>query len=147
MAMAISALAVGPVRCQEPAAAASPSPAPSPAAEQKGFRALTTDDEDGRFDVSELIFSRAALRFLPVPIVITEPAVGYGGGLGAVFFHQLPDRSSGQLVTPSVSIGAGFYTSDRSWGGGLGHFHSWKGDLWRAQGFVGKAGLNLSSAG
>ena len=117
--------------------------APAPG---QSLRDLMTDDEDGRFDVSELLFARP-LSFLPIPIVITEPALGYGGGLVPVFFHEPPDRSSGQLVTPSVSVLAGFLTSDGSQGGGGGHFHSWKSDTWRALGFAGRASLELESAG
>ena len=134
--------AAGGARGQEPAP-----PEATPAAEKKSLRDLLTDDEDGRLDASELIFSRAKVRFLPVPIVVTEPAVGYGGGLGAIFFHQLPDLSTGQLVTPSVSVVAGLGTSDGSKAGGVGHFHSWRQDTWRALGFAGRASLDLASTG
>ena len=112
----------------------------------QSLRDLVTDDEDGRFDVSELLFARP-LSFLPIPILITEPALGYGGGLVPVFFHEPPDKSSGQLITPSVSAVAAFVTSDGSQGGGGGHFHSWKSDTWRAMGFAGRASLELESAG
>lgn len=122
-------------------AAADPAPA------KKSFRDLVTDDEDGRFDVSEMLFAPTRFSFLPVPILITEPAVGYGFGLAPVWFHQRPDRSSGQLVPPSVSVLAGFATSDGSRGGGGGHFHSWKHDTWRLLGFAGHVSLDLESAG
>ena len=117
------------------------------AAPGQSLRDLLRDDEDGRFDVSELLFSRLTLGFLPIPIVITEPAVGYGGGLAAVWFHQMPDRTSRQLVPPSVSVGAGLLTSDGSWAGAGGHFHSWNKDTWRLLGFGGRASLDLESAG
>lgn len=117
-----------------------------PAPAKKGFRDLVTDDEDGRLDVSEMLFY-SRYSFLPVPILITEPAVGYGGGLAAVWFHERPDRSGGQLVPPSVSVLAGFATSDGSRGGGGGHFHSWKHDTWRFLGFAGRTSLDLESAG
>jgi hypothetical protein len=64
-----------------------------------------------------------------------------------VWFHQRPDQSSGQLVPPSVSVLAGFATSDGSRGGGGGHFHSWKQDTWRLLGFAGRISLELESAG
>ena len=120
--------------------------AEDPAPAKKSFRDLVTDDEDGRFDVSEMLFS-SPFSFLPIPILITEPAVGYGVGLAPVWFHQKPDLSSGQLVPPSVSVLAGFTTSDGSRGGGGGHFHSWKHDTWRLLGFAGRASLDLESAG
>jgi hypothetical protein len=113
---------------------------------KKSFRDLVTDDEDGRFDVSEMLFF-SPYSFLPIPILITEPAVGYGAGLAPVWFHQKPDPSTGQLVPPSVSLLAGFGTNDGSRGGGGGHFHSWKQDTWRLRGFAGRVSLDLESAG
>ena len=43
-------------------------------------------DTDGWFDMSDWVLNNAA-GFMPVPIVITEPAVGEGLGLAALFFH------------------------------------------------------------
>ena len=40
-------------------------------------RGIFTDPEDGAFDASEWLLDRRGL--LPVPIIITEPAIGYGG--------------------------------------------------------------------
>ncbi len=138
LAFAACLLLAAPALGQATAEAASEPP-------KKSFRDLLTDDEDGRFDVSEWVLSRG--RFLPIPILITEPAVGYGGGLAPVWFHKPPDRSGGQLVLPSVSVLAGFLTSDGSQGGGGGHFHSWKRDTWRFLGFAGRASFDLESAG
>jgi len=44
------------------------------------------DPIDGWFDASDWVLNNA-VGFMPVPIVITEPAVGEGLGLAAVFFH------------------------------------------------------------
>ena len=60
-------------------------PQTTPAAQATGWRALVTDPEDGRFDMSNWLLRNKG--FLPVPMIITEPAVGYGGGLGVIFFH------------------------------------------------------------
>jgi len=38
------------------------------------------DPADGQFDLSAIL--EHPHGFLPVPIVVTEPAVGYGGGVG-----------------------------------------------------------------
>ena len=43
-----------------------------------------TDPEDGQLDMSDFLLKHKGA--LPVPIVITEPAVGYGFGLGLLFF-------------------------------------------------------------
>lgn len=37
------------------------------------------DPSDGKFDVGDWLTEQKG--FLPVPFIITEPAVGYGGGL------------------------------------------------------------------
>ena len=42
--------------------------------------------DDGNLDVSDWLIDRKG--FLPIPIVITEPAVGYGGGLALMFVRN-----------------------------------------------------------
>src|SRR4249919_3137665 len=44
------------------------------------------DPEDGYVDASEWLLDKQG--FLPVPIIITEPAVGYGGGFAFLFFRE-----------------------------------------------------------
>ena len=41
-----------------------------------------TDPEDGMFDVSHWLAEKKG--FFPVPIIITEPAVGYGAGAAQI---------------------------------------------------------------
>ena len=48
------------------------------------------DPADGMFDMSEWLLDHKG--FLPVPIVITEPAVGYGAGVALVFFRDAARR-------------------------------------------------------
>ncbi len=45
------------------------------------------DPKDGKLDASDWLLKHKG--FLPVPEIITEPAVGYGAGLALLFFHQL----------------------------------------------------------
>lgn len=45
-----------------------------------------TDPLDGKFDMSEAI-AENPYAFLPIPIVLTEPAIGYGGGFMGMFLH------------------------------------------------------------
>src|SRR5512135_3196558 len=44
------------------------------------------DREDGQFDLSDYLLKYHGL--LPVPIIITEPALGYGGGVAALWFRE-----------------------------------------------------------
>jgi hypothetical protein len=76
------------------------------------WRADFIDPEDGYLDVSGLL-SRGG--FIPVPIIITEPAVEGGLGVAGQFIH--PSATPGG--TPGRTIIGGAYTGNGSWGGGL----------------------------
>ena len=98
---------------------------PAPAAEPTGWRALVTDPEDGRFDMSNWLLRNKG--FLPVPMIITEPAVGYGGGLGLIFFHPNEGQGvDGKPMPPSVSAVFGMGTENGTWAGGAAHIGFWR---------------------
>jgi hypothetical protein len=108
------------------------------------------DPEDHEFDASEWLLDRRG--FLPVPIVVTEPAVGYGGGIALVFFRDsLRDaatKSRGSRVTPPNIYGAGAaWTENGTKGGGAAAFLTFKDDRWRYRGGIGKADVNLDFYG
>jgi hypothetical protein len=106
------------------------------------------DPEDGRLDMSEWLLTKKG--FLPIPIIITEPAVGYGGGLAVLFFSQTLAEGAGenrQFSPPLIAGGAGFYTSDGSYGGGLALFYPFRHDRFRYLGALGGASLNLDFYG
>jgi outer membrane protein assembly factor BamA len=70
--------------------------------------------DDGWFDVSG--FLEEKYGFIPVPLIITEPAVGYGGGLGFMFLSKpLPNAEAG-LGRPDITAAGGFATENGSWG-------------------------------
>ncbi|WP_163934837.1 BamA/TamA family outer membrane protein [Paraferrimonas sp. SM1919] len=108
------------------------------------------DPKDGALDASEFILENAS-GFLPVPIIITEPAVGFGGGAALLFFHEneqekkirLASKDKMVYLPPSVSAVAAAATSNGSWVAGGFHFGSWMKDTWRYQGglFGGKFNL------
>lgn len=107
-----------------------------------------TDAEDGRFDVSEHLLQYSG--FLPVPIVVTEPALDYGGGLAALWFSEslasAGTRSlaeTGRKAPPAIGALFAFRTGNDSWGAGGGFFAPLAGDRFRYVGGLGKVGLNL----
>jgi hypothetical protein len=119
-----------------------------------------TDPVDGNFDVSNWLLDRKG--FLTVPIIITEPAVGYGGGLGLIFFHESLSEKEAQvkadfqedevnkevkLLPPSISGVAGAKTENNSWFLGGFHFGSWKKDQIRYLGGLGKVSANITFYG
>jgi len=107
---------------------------------------LFKDPEDGAFDLSEWLLSRGG--FLPVPIVVTEPAVGAGLGVAPVFFHgglagkPAPGHPE-RMLPPSISAAAAVYTANGTWLAGGGHFGSWKQDTIRYTGLAGLVNLNI----
>lgn len=111
------------------------------------------DKEDGYLDFSEILASTAG--FMPVPIMITEPAVGVGGGVALLFFHDKPadkkksanpsragDKSDRQ-APPSISGAVGFGTENGTWGAGGFHMGIWKDDTIRYIGAAFYADVNL----
>ncbi|MFY0479904.1 BamA/TamA family outer membrane protein [Achromobacter marplatensis] len=109
------------------------------------------DEEAGGFDASDFLLNRKGV--LPVPMVITEPAVGYGGGLMLLFFSQ-PDgagppatRADGKNVPPNVTGVGGGLTENGSRGAGIFHFHTWGGDQYRYLGALASGRVNLDYYG
>jgi hypothetical protein len=115
-----------------------------------GFFDQFIDTEDGWFDGSDW-FIENAYGFLPVPIIITEPAVGEGIGLAGVFIHADKDAplrdESGNFTRPSISAVAGAVTNNDTWFVGGGHLGVWKDDHIRYLGGGGYASINLKFFG
>lgn len=106
--------------------------------------------EDGAVDLSE--FLNSTTGFLPVPIIITEPAVGYGGGLVLAYFHKKRKAQSSEVaqnpegakgITPTVSFAAGGYTENGTWFVGGGHQGSYLNNRIRYLGVMMYTSANL----
>ena len=98
------------------------------------------DKLDGNLDASRYL-SENAYGFLPVPIIITDPAVEGGLGMMGLFFHESEeekttrlkamqdesnDNASHSLMPPSISAAFGAYTGNDSYflgGGHMGFFN------------------------
>jgi len=115
------------------------------------------DPEDGQLDMSAMLAS--ASGFLPVPILITEPAVGYGGGAALLFFHDSiadqakraaaghPGGNPKRVPPPSISGVAGAGTENGTWAAGAFHLGIWREDTVRYLGGVGYASVNYDLYG
>jgi len=110
------------------------------------------DPKDGKLDTSQWLAGRTG--FLPIPIVVSDPAVGYGAGLALAFFHDSGNKaraggdSNARLhLPPSISFVAGAQTDNGSWLAGAGHIASWKKDSIRYTGLLGYGDLNLEYYG
>ena len=115
----------------------------------QGLFSKLKDSEDGAFDLSDFLLSRTG--FLPVPIVITEPAVGYGGGLAPFFIKRNPpnaeDAARGRFGTPTIYGAGGFYTENGSWGAFAAYLFPFEGDKYRWSGALLYTDLNLDFFG
>ncbi len=96
-------------------------------------------------------------RILPIPIFITEPAVGDGLGLALTYFHRKKDTPEGVTIASPDSIGEasreqappptvtgvlGAYTSNETVAAAVGHMNSFKDDHIRFTGVVAWADVN-----
>jgi hypothetical protein len=106
---------------------------------------LFVDPEDGMFDASRYLSERR-FSFLPVPVIITEPAVGLGFGVVGVFFHESPEQREAAarqaergefrpILPENVSAVAAAATDNGTWFAGGGHLGFWKNDSIRYAGF------------
>ena len=117
------------------------------------------DPQDSMFDVSHWLAERKG--FFPIPIIITEPAVGFGLGAGLLFLHdplagKTPEGETfdpqnvddeGRLIPPSVSGLFGAYTENGTWFVGGAHMGVWKNDRIRYTGALAQASANLKFYG
>lgn len=118
-----------------------------------------TDAIDGQFDVGQHL-AENAYGFLPIPILITEPSVGLGGGAIGLFLHEseadknkrkdiaLKSLDGGaQLMPAAMTLIGAAGTENGTWFAFAGHRHSWLKDSIRyiGGGGVGKANLDIYS--
>lgn len=106
------------------------------------------DPSDGHLDLSDYLLRHRGV--LPLPIVVTEPAIGYGGGLGLAYFSQSfeeraeASRARGEAVQPpDISVAVGIATENGTWAAGAGHMGFWDDDRLRYTGGFGKVELHL----
>ena len=100
-------------------------------------------------------------NFIPLPIFITEPAVGYGFGAALGYFHPRKGEETASISPafttgtspaqgtdkikkrpPTISGVAAAYTDKGTWAVGVGHSASWKKDRIRYVGALAYANIN-----
>ena len=124
-----------------------------------GFWSQFKDPDDGRLDASSFLADNA-YGFLPMPIIITDPAVDGGLGLAELFFNETDEQKEKRLealknaddgakflLTPSVSVVAGAVMGNDSWFVGGGHMGFFKQGRIRYMGGGGYGDVNLDFFG
>lgn len=100
------------------------------------------DSTDNAFDVSDFLITKKGL--MPVPMLITEPSVGYGGAMVLLYFH---DSYENKKSPPSMSGVLGGGTENGTWMAGGLHLGYWKEDRIRYLGLVAYANVNIDYYG
>ncbi len=102
------------------------------------------DSLDHAFDMSDFLLDHEGV--LPVPMIITEPAIGYGGGLAMLYFHK-QKKEQDHRVPPSISGVGGLGTENGTWAAAFFHFHVFGGDRIRTHTLIGKPDINIDFYG
>jgi hypothetical protein len=71
------------------------------------------DPTDGQFDLSSFLAHPHSV--LPIPIVVTEPAVGYGGGAFGAFLRPREEAGKEGWSRPNMSVIGGLATENGTW--------------------------------
>lgn len=109
------------------------------------------DKEDGAFDISDWLVEKKG--FLPIPMIVTEPAVGYGGGVSLLFVRNSiresaeKTKETGHMVPPDLYVMGGVATENGTRAGFAGGMVSFDDDHWRWRGGVGRTDVNLDFYG
>ncbi len=94
-----------------------------PPAEARGRLSRFFDPEDGQLDVSS--FLEDPKGFLPIPLLITEPAVGYGAGVVGMFLRPRKEAGDEGWARPDISAVGGMGTQNGTWGAFGGDSSRW----------------------
>ncbi|GAL36823.1 outer membrane protein [Vibrio maritimus] len=112
------------------------------------------DPVDGKLDASRWLLENA-YGFLPIPLLITDPAIGAGGGVATVFFHETEEQKKTRKenpekitsIAPSMSGLVALGTDNGTQIGGGFHQGIWKDDAIRFEGGVFNADININYFG
>ena len=103
------------------------------------------DPDDGQFDVSS--FLEKPKGILPVPVVITEPAVGYGGGLVGMFLRPRKQAGEEGWARPNISALGAIGTENGTRAAFAGDASRWRDGRLKTLAGVGGGHINLDFYG
>ena len=106
-----------------------------------GSEDLFFSKEDGKFDISGFLSHRYG--FIPMPIIITEPAVGYGGGVNLMFLHDSLGSALERKSPPSITGAVFAGTENGTLAGGAYHLGFWRHDTIRTTSAAGAVNVNV----
>ena len=118
---------------------------PAQAADEDAPKSKFRDPQDGAFDLSTYLATPKS--FLPIPLVVTEPAVGYGGGLAGMFIRPRKQAGEEGFARPNISLVGGIYTENGTWMAFAGDSSHWLDDRLQTLVAVATGRLNLDFYG
>ena len=139
--MAVLACAFSSISQAEDPPASNTAATEGPAKPASKFR----DPQDGQFDLST--FLATPKRFLPIPLVVTEPAVGYGGGIAGMFVRPRKQAGSEGFARPNMSIVGGLATENGTWMAFAGDSSHWMDERVQTLAAIGGGEINLDFYG
>jgi hypothetical protein len=107
-------------------------------------KSLLKDTLDGKLDLSSYII--VAKGLVPIPVIITQPALGGFGGALALLYISPKKRPAGYkgYIPPDITVGMGMYTVNNSWAGGIGQMGSFPAAGIKYRAFIGYGAINLA---
>ncbi|MEO8307674.1 MAG: hypothetical protein ABI616_06495 [Pseudomonadota bacterium] len=103
------------------------------------------DPGDQQLDLS--YFLETPRGFIPLPLVVTEPAVGYGGGVAGIFITPRKDAGAEGWARPNMSMLGGIATENGTWAGFAGNASRWRDGRLRTIAGLGTGRINLDFYG
>jgi hypothetical protein len=103
------------------------------------------DRQDGKLDLSE--FLEEPHGFLPVPLIVTEPAIGYGGGGMGLFLRPRKEAGAEGWSRPDMSMVGAIATENGTWTGFAADVSRWLDGRLRTTAGVGSGKANLDFYG
>jgi hypothetical protein len=103
------------------------------------------DPEDGQIDLGQ--FLATPKRFLPIPLIVTEPAVGYGGGIAGLFVRPRKQAGAEGFARPNMSMAGAIATENGTWAAFAGDSSRWFNDRVQTLAALGTGKLNLDFYG
>ncbi len=105
---------------------------------------MMKDTLDGKLDLTQYIIKAHGL--IPIPFIITQPALGsFGLGFAPVLLSpkKRPEGYKG-YIPPDITAGFGMYTANDSWAVGAGRIGSFLKPGIKYRAFFGYADINMS---
>jgi hypothetical protein len=145
LVMGSASIAAAEVAADMPPAQSEAVPQGAPPTAPRTGRQRFVDPDDGQLDVSDFLAHPRA--FLPIPVIVTEPAVGYGGGAVGLFLRPRKEAGDEGWARPNMSAVGALATQNGTRGAFAGDASRWIGGRLKTLAGAGTGRINLDFYG